>query len=224
MENFQKLETKKGFKTKVPMGTAVLTDISGTKIKIVWMNQAYIAKMYHEGEKVKLTGKITDGKYGKSLVNPEIEHAPDMPIDAHDSLFGGEAKNFFGFPIYSESRGINSKWFYHAVQKVLKAKIHEQIPDPIPATLLKKYNLPSFATAMVWIHNPKKKEHAESARKRFAFEEIFLIQVSRQQKRKEYEQLFSYKLDIPHDDIDDFISRFPFKVLLNHKPMRLKPS
>jgi ATP-dependent DNA helicase RecG len=206
-----KLETKKGFKTKIPMGTGVLTDISGTKIKIVWMNQAYIAKMYHEGEKVKLTGKITDGKYGKSLMNPEIEKVPDMPIDAHDSLFGEHAKDFFGFPVYPETRGITSKWFYHAIQKILKAKVHEKISDPIPENILKKYKLPGLHTALVWIHSPEKKDHADAARKRFAFEEIFLIQVSRQQKRKEYEQLFSYKLKISQDDIVDFMSRFPFR-------------
>ncbi len=205
-----KLETKKGFKSKIPMGTATLTDLSGTKIKVVWMNQAYLAKMFHEGDKVKLTGKISDGKYGKSLVNPEIEKVPDMPIDSHDSLFSGESATKFGFGVYAESRGITSKWFYHAIHKILQNKIHESILDPIPETILKKYKLPSLATAMVWIHNPEKKEHAESARKRFAFEEIFLIQVSRQQKRHEYEQLFSYKLKVPHEDIKDFISRFPF--------------
>lgn len=211
-----KLETKKGFKSKIPMGTAVLTDISGSKVKVTWMNQAYLAKMFHEGDKVKLTGKITDSKYGKGLMNPEIEKVPDMPIDAHDMLFGspslqeGAGGRLFGYGVYPESRGITSKWFYHAVHKILQNKIHETIQDPIPTDILKKYKLPSLATAMVWIHNPEKKEHAESARKRFAFEEIFLIQVSRQQQRKQYEQLFSYKLKVPHEDIKDFISRFPF--------------
>jgi len=211
-----KLETKKGFKSKIPMGTATLTDISGSKVKVVWMNQAYLAKMFKEGEKVKLTGKLTDSKYGKGLMNPEVEKVPDMPIDAHDMLFGspslqeGAGGRLFGYAVYPESRGITSKWFYHAIHKILQNKIHESILDPIPENILKKYRLPSLATAMVWIHNPEKKEHAESARKRFAFEEIFLIQVSRQQKRHEYEQLFSYKLKVPRDDIKDFISRFPF--------------
>lgn len=206
-----KLETKKGFKSKIPMGTAILTDISGSKIKIVWMNQAYLAKMFKEGEKVKLTGKITESKYGKSLMNPEIEHAPDMPIDAHDTLFGEESRNVFGYPIYPESRGITSKWLYHAIQKALANKAHEKIEDPIPPSILKKYNLPNLATAMVWIHNPEKKDHAESARKRFAFEEIFLIQVSRQKERHEYDTMFSYRLTVSPHEIQDFISRFPFQ-------------
>ena len=57
---------------------------------------------------------------------------------------------------------------------------------------------------------PQKKEHAEIARKRFAFEEVFFIQIARQQERKKYEAMFSYKLKIPEKDIIDFVSRFPF--------------
>ena len=222
-----KLETKKGFTSRIPMSTGILTDFSGEKIKIVWMNQAYIAKMFHDGDTVKLTGKITegkDGKYGKSLMNPEIEKAPNMPIDVHDSLFAqgnarskdgddsaaGTGRNFFGYPVYPETRGITSKWFYHSIQKLLKQKVHEQIPEPVPADILKKYKLPGLHTALVWIHSPEKKEHAEAARKRFAFEEIFLIQVARQVERKQYESLFSYRLKIPREDIKDFVSRFPF--------------
>jgi ATP-dependent DNA helicase RecG len=221
-----KLETKKGFKTKVPMSTGILEDFSGQKIKIVWMNQAYLAKMFHDGDTVKLTGKITDGKYGKSLMNPEIERVPDMPIDVHNSLFEGvsdspsfrggrgvsdtNGREFFGYPVYNETRGITSKWMYHTILKLLGQRMHDELVDPIPEEILSKYNLPKLATAMVWIHNPEKKEHADAARKRFAFEEIFLIQLRRQFERKKYEQLFSYRLHIPHTDIQDFISRFPF--------------
>ncbi len=227
-----KLETKKGFKTKVPMSTGILEDFSGQKIKIVWMNQAYLAKMFHDGDTVKLTGKMTDGKYGKSLMNPEIERAPDMPIDVHYSLFEGVrtlsttvervgaagdrvrseegVRSFFGYPVYAETRGITSKWMYHAIMKLLGQKLHEEISDPIPDTILSKYKLPKLATALVWIHNPEKKEHADAARKRFAFEEIFMIQLRRQYERRQYEQVFSYRLKIPHEDVADFVSRFPF--------------
>jgi ATP-dependent DNA helicase RecG len=215
-----KLELKKGFKSRIPMSTATLEDFSGNKIKIVWMNQAYLAKMFHDGDTVKLTGKITDGKYGKGLMNPEMERAPDMPIDVHNSLFSefgspllaGEGLGVrFGYPVYNETRGVTSKWFYHTVQKLLKEKVHEQMSDPIPHEILKKYNLPGLQTALVWIHGPEKKDHAEAARKRFAFEEIFLIQVKRQAERKQYEELFSYKLAVDPGDISDFTGRFPFK-------------
>ena len=56
-----KLKTRKGFRSKIPMAEGEIEDSSG-KIKIIWFNQAYLAKMIHSGENVKLTGHVTKGK------------------------------------------------------------------------------------------------------------------------------------------------------------------
>jgi ATP-dependent DNA helicase RecG len=92
----------------------------------------------------------------------------------------------------------------------MKSGVLDTILEYIPETIIKKYKLPTLRTALIWIHAPQKKGDADSARKRFAFEEVFFIQLSRQIERKEYESLFSYKLAVPKKDIADFISRFPF--------------
>jgi len=213
------LETKKGFKSKIPMGKATVTDITG-KINIVWFHQPYLAKMIRDGATIKVTGKVSYSKnYGLALMNPEISKESVLPIDTHDSLFEkGENQTQFGFPIYSETKGITSKWIYHAINKILKNDCVKNIIDYLPKEIIKKYNLPSLHTALVWIHSPQKKEHAEIARKRFAFEEVFFIQLSRQQERKKFEKLFCYKLEIPENDIKDFISRFPSWIGKNFKP------
>src|SRR3990172_2890902 len=70
-----KLKTKKAFRSRIPMAEGEIEDLSG-KIKIIWFNQAYLAKMIHNGENVKLTGKITLGKRGIYLANPEFEKLP----------------------------------------------------------------------------------------------------------------------------------------------------
>lgn len=206
------LKTKKGFKSKIPMGQAVITDLTG-KINIIWFHQPYLAKMLREGTTVRVTGKISDNKnYGLTLTNPEISKEDILPIDLHDSLFQKSGRSEqYGFPIYPETKGITSKWFYHAISKILKNDYLKNIPDYLDKKTLEKYKLPSLHTALVWIHTPKKKEHAEIARKRFAFEEVFFIQLARWQERKKYEELFSYKMIIHEKDIKDFISRFPFK-------------
>lgn len=209
-----KLETKKSFKSKIPMGQAVVCDITGN-IKIVWFHQPYLAKMIKEGTSVKITGKVSKNQYGLSITNPEISKDDILPVDLHDTLFSNKIKDEetfqFGYPIYSESRGITSKWIYHTIQKILKQDCIKNIKEYIPKEILENYKLPSLHTALFWIHSPRKKEHAEVARKRFAFEEVFFIQLARQKERKKHEKLYSYKLNIPRDDIDDFISRFPFK-------------
>ena len=209
--NITGLKTKKGFKSNIPMGEARLSDLTGS-INIIWFYQPYLAKMLKEGSTVRVTGKVTNSKtYGMTLTNPEITKEDILPIDIHDSLFNTKGSQVqYGFPIYRESRGITSKWFYHAIGKILKQDCITNIEDYIPIDILNLYKVPALHTALFWIHMPQKKEHAEIARKRFAFEEVFFIQLARQQEKKKYESLFSYKLKIPHKDVDDFISRFPF--------------
>jgi len=212
------LKTKKGFKSKIPMGQATITDMTG-KINIIWFHQPYLAKMIKDGATVKVTGKVSNSKtYGLTLTNPEISKEDILPIDISDSLFNNQENiSQFGFPIYGETRGITSKWIYHAINKILKQDFIKEISDYLPKEILDKYKLPTLHTALVWIHTPQKKEHAEIARKRFAFEEVFFIQLSRLQERKRYEELFSYKLKIDNDDIKDFTSRFPFSPTLAQK-------
>jgi ATP-dependent DNA helicase RecG len=190
-----KLKTKKGFHSRIPMGEAQIEDLSG-KIKITWFHQAYLAKMIHEGDNVKLTGKVTESKYGIYLANPEFEKAPNMPIDSHDTLFTKEGVENagFSFPFYHETRGITSKWFYHAIEKILREKTLDKLEDYIPPDILKKYNLPTLKTSLIWIHKPKNKKDAESARKRFAFEEVFCIQLERQHDKFEYRKNKSFQI------------------------------
>ena len=206
-----KLKTKKGFRSKIPMAEGEIEDLSG-KIKIIWFNQAYLAKMIKNGEKVKLTGKVTGSKNGVYLANPEFEKAPDMPIDAHDTLFGHGGKNEgFSYPVYAETKGITSKWFYHAIEKIFRDKTLDALEDYIPEEILKKYHLPALRTALVWIHKPKNKKDAESARKRFAFEEVFMIQLARQRDKLEYQKNRSFQITPKPGDIKSFLERFPFE-------------
>lgn len=204
------LKTRKAFRTKMPMGEAVLEDSSG-KIRITWFNQAYMAKMVHEGDTVELTGKIANGKQGLYLSNPELKEKNSLPIDTHDSLFTTDEKeNIFGFPIYRETRGVTSRWIYHTVQKIIQSGTLSTISEYLPKDILSKYNLPKLSTALVWIHSPRSENDANAARKRFAFEEVFFIQLARLRERSEYEKNRSYKIESSPEKVAEFTSRFPF--------------
>jgi ATP-dependent DNA helicase RecG len=207
-----KISLTKGWKSKIPMAKATLRDMSDTNISIIWMHQPYMAKMFAEGDQVKLTGKISEGKNGRVFMNPHIEKTGYLPVDVSDSLFENtdDAKDV-GFPIYRETRGITSKWIYHTVKRIFAENIHGMISDPLPDLVLKKFHLPDLKTALVWMHMPEKKEHADAAQKRFAFQEIFLIHVQKAFERKQYQQLFSFKLNVPKKDVQDFIDTFPFE-------------
>jgi ATP-dependent DNA helicase RecG len=213
-----KLKTRKTFHSSWSMGEGEIEDLSG-KIKITWFNQAYLAKMIHDGENIKLTGKVTKGKNSVYLANPEFEKLPYMPIDSHETLFTKDniPNKGFSYPIYAETRGITSKWFYHALDKIFKEKTLDKLEDYIPSEILKKYHLPTLKTALVWIHKPKNKDDAKSARKRFAFEEVFCIQLERQHDKMEYRKNKSFQIKKDEKDVQDFLGRFPFSATNSQK-------
>ena len=207
-----KLKTRKAFTSKMPMSEAELEDQSG-KIPIIWFNQAYMAKMVHEGDNVELSGKVSEGKHGLFLSNPELKSKNILPIDSHNSLFGQgrESAEVFGFPIYRETKGITSRFIYHTIQKIISAGVVQNISEYLPDDILKKYNLPKISTSLVWMHSPQTENDSKVARKRFSFEEVFFIQLARKIDRENYERNKSYPVISSPEMVADFVDRFPFK-------------
>ena len=226
------LKTSKAWVKKIPMSEGAVTDETG-KIKLVWFNQPYIAKMIHDGQLVRVEGKVSARRRAKPrtelgsgtgateqheelyMSNPKIEVVGALPDTVGESLFrkdGVDSDNtHVMYPVYPESKGVTSYWIYHAVQKIFSSGVLDNISDPIPEDILKKYNLPNIRTAFIWIHTPKKEADALSARKRFAFQEIFFIQLQKQQERKLWSERSAFMVETSEKDVSDFVKRFPFK-------------
>ena len=174
------VESRRSWRTKVPMANAVIMNTAGKKISLTWFRQAFVGKVLREGDNIIVTGRATRSGRQILMTNPEFEKVKVLPIDLGESLFtGGKVGgDQFGHPIYRATAGITSRWIYHAMRKTLAKLKKSDITDPIPESILKKYKLPPLYESLFYIHTPKKKAHSESARKRFAFEEIFLLQVN----------------------------------------------
>lgn len=204
-------KTLKSFRTKIPMSEAMIDD--GTKmIKAVWFHQAYMAKKIPVGQYGEFRGKITKRKDEIYLANPDVREAlPTM--GAKNSLFNKEENSdssLYLIPVYPETKGLSSGWFYYHIQTILKAGVADSLTDPLPAEITKRYNLPGVKTALIWIHSPKKVTDAESAKKRFSFEEILYIQLKRLQDKAKYQNNPSFKIKVSQKDVDEFLGRFPF--------------
>jgi len=203
------LKTSKAYIKKIPISEGTIEDETGS-IKAVWFNQPYIAKMLREDALVRIEGKVSIRKESLYMSNPKIEEVAEVPLNIGESLFGSDGDIHTLYPVYPETRGISSSWIYHKIQKVLKSGILESVEDALPLSILEKYHLPTLSTALVWIHAPQSKDDALSARKRFAFEEVFLIQLKKQQEKKEREQDKTTIIENKDKDVDKFIKRFPF--------------
>lgn len=191
----------KTWKKKMSFSEAAIGDNTGI-IKAVWFHQPYMAKILKVGDKVALTGKISTGKAGLYMSNPDFERAGSF-----ENLGEGAAI----LPVYPETYGLTSKWLRFAIDKSLK-NLKENLTDPIPVEILEKYHLPSLKTSLVCIHKPQKLKDAEGARKRFAFEEIFLIQLNRMRQRKEREEKHSFRFNFAPQALEEFLASFPFEL------------
>lgn len=206
----RKPETRKAWKSRRPMAEATLEDATG-KIKLMWFSQPYIAKSLHDGMVVKVTGRVGGTAAKPYVANPEIDRSAVQPEDVHDSLFSKGSGGEDGlYPIYPESQGISSLWFTHAIRKVFESRAHEKFEDPLPQDMRARYKLPSLATALVFVHAPKKRSDADAARKRFSFEEIFALQLSMAKRRREAHEEQALPVNVDRDALADFIESFPF--------------
>ena len=216
----RKPDIRKTWKSRRPIAEAWLEDNSG-KLKMMWFSQPYIAKTLHDGMVVKVSGKIAGEGAKMYLANPAIDKSPIAPDDAHDSLFNqnngrvklsssGEFNSPELYPIYPESQGVSSLWLMHAIRKVFETNVHEQIEDPIPSDILARYKLPSLSAALVFIHAPHKLRDASGARKRFAFEEVFALQIVMQERRRALLREEALPVAVNRAALTDFIKSFPF--------------
>lgn len=231
---FSKLEIKRSWKTKVPMAEGTFSDGTGT-LRIVWFHQPYLAKMFPTNELVRIRGKVSEKNGKRSIVNPLVEKASGIP-------FMEESKTSLGFfrsreagaadaesrsqegweksrmvPVYPETAGITSLWIFHVIKKAIEAGVLDTIEDPIPEKLLKSYHLPALKSALIWAHEPKRSTDADVARKRFAFEEVFLIQVARMKERERMKTKRSYEIDADEAKVATFVKSFPFEATAGQK-------
>ena len=214
------LKAKKLWKSRRTVTEGWFEDASG-RVKVMWFNQPYMKSYVKEDVVVKVTGTV-GGKPDKPYIsNPEVEQSsfdesvrglfakvesPDasvgIPTLRRDSTLEPNPL----FPVYPETQGVTSRWFYHALQRVFSAGAHTQLEDPIPTDIRNRYHLPDLASALIWLHVPEKLSHTEAARKRFAFEEIFVIQTARALERADNDSQKAFSILDAKERAEQFLS------------------
>ena len=204
----EKVSVKRSFKGHIPMTEARVADDTGV-MRCIWFNQAYIGKMYPDGTKVKVGGRVEEDSRGVFLSNPTIERLVVLP-EHSDSLFASSTPPEFLTPIYGETKGVSSLYLYTLIKKAVQGGALDELQDPIPEPILKKLHLPTLKDAMLYIHFPKNESLTVASRKRFAFEEIFYMQIKQYRERVEAKHSLAYPITITKKELKTFISSFPF--------------
>ncbi len=204
-----KLKARKLWKSRRNATEGYFEDATG-KVKVMWFNQPYIASYVPQGTAVKLSGTVGGSAERPYIANPEVEVVPAG--FSPEGIFGDGAQQqpTTVFPVYPETRGITSRWFFHALDRVFASNVLNDLEDPISADVRARYHLPDIATSLKAMHRPEDQRHAEAARKRFAFEEIFAIQIARARERAENDAQLSFPIAHAEANVGRFLSSVPF--------------
>lgn len=204
-----KIEAKKLWKSRRAAAEGVFEDSTG-RVRVLWFNQPYMAKMAPINQPIALKGVVA-GKDRPYITNPEIEPLSGSTIP--EGIFRTETSTAeLGtlFPVYPETKGITSRWFYHTVKKIFEEHHAIDLPDPIPQNIRSALHLPDLYTALLHIHLPQHKKSTDAARKRFAFEEIFVIQTGKQLERDANARERAFNVNVDPVRLEQFVASLPF--------------
>ncbi|MBQ7454596.1 MAG: ATP-dependent DNA helicase RecG, partial [Selenomonadaceae bacterium] len=162
LSNLDSRETSRGWK----IITALLVDETGY-IQLTWFNQEYLLKKLRNGMRLLVIGKAKEDPWSRTgLAVNQIQSFTILEPDEEPEL---------GItPVYPSTATISQLVFRTAIKNLL-----EQLPtlkEILPQEILSAQQLISLDEAMRAIHFPKDFAELDAARRRLAFDELFLIQ------------------------------------------------
>ena len=188
------------WKKKIMIVEAHIQDESGS-VRAVWFNQPYISDQLVEGRAVRLSGKVSEDSKGIYFSNPAWERSSREPTNTGRLV-----------PIYPETEGITSRWLRWQIQGIIK--LAEEIEEPIPQDILKNLHLPDLQQCLRWIHFPENEKQYLIAQKRFAFQDMLLMQLASLRARSAWEKEKAVSIKFDEKLIKNFVDSLPF-VLTN---------
>lgn len=190
------IEAGRTWKKKLFLTEATLTDDTG-QIRLIWFNQRFVAQTLQEGMTIRVSGKVTRDREGLVMQSPAFERS------SRDATHTGRR-----VPVYPETAGLTSKFFRWQLTGIFQ-KLTD-FPDPVPSDILKRLHLPSLKQALFYIHFPQDDQHELIARKRFAFDEMFFVQLKALQVKALFETSQSVSLPFDEEVVKKFVATLPF--------------
>ncbi|MGC9599349.1 MAG: ATP-dependent DNA helicase RecG [Minisyncoccia bacterium] len=208
------------WKKRMSIVEAILADTSGS-IRAVWFNQPYVANVLKVGRLANFAGKVSLSEEGEVyLSHPayEVIRRPLGTASAADAevVLDRQTKHTARLvPIYPETRGLTSRGIRFVMQSVLRRT--PLLTEWIPPAILTEFRLPELGEAIASVHFPKHLDDALAAKKRFAFEDLFLLQLFNLQQKLTLsrERAPAIAADIPK--VKRVLSALPFMLTASQK-------
>lgn len=157
------LAAERRFKRNLAVYSLAIDDGTGS-INVYWFSSPKYQRKLERGVEYIFYGKAVNKKGWLQFELIEAERA-DKNVKTGKIL-----------PVYPLTKGINQTNLRSMISSVMKEVAFFE--DILPESILKKHRLMPYDKAMRNIHFPEDMNDFEEARRRFVFEELFILQLS----------------------------------------------
>ncbi|MCH8817072.1 MAG: ATP-dependent DNA helicase RecG [Chloroflexi bacterium] len=146
-------------------------------VDITWFGQPYLAQQLRPGTRVVISGRVEEYRERAQFQNPEYE------------VLRGDTLTHAGnlLPIYPSTEGMYQRTLRTAARKALDAGL-PLLQEHLDPDIRERMVLPGLREAVEWMHHPDTMEQRETARRRLAFDELFLNQLAVQRRKREWRE------------------------------------
>jgi ATP-dependent DNA helicase RecG len=180
---------------------ATVGDETGN-VRVVWFNQPYLAKSLKTGSRVVISGRVTVFGGMPVFESPEWE-----PYEEKDLVHTGRL-----VPVYPLTQGLSQR----QVRRILKPAVDQwigQLDEFLPDELVRRLSFLDRQTAIRQAHYPDDENTKNAARRRLAFDELFLLQIGVLNNKRNWQESRpgrAIKTDRP--ELNRFIESLPYKL------------
>lgn len=176
---------------------AIVTDGTAA-LRVYWFNQAWIAKRLRNGMPISLSGKIDQYLGRMVLNNPEWEPLDQQQLNTNRIV-----------PVYSLTSNITQRWLRKMMNQVV-GYWAPRVRDPLPMALRREANLLDLPIALYQVHFPASMDDLKAARRRLAFDEIFLLQLGVLGQKNAWQSRPARSYEVEDNWVSQQLRRLPF--------------
>ena len=171
-------------------------------VRATWFNR-YLAGQIALGDEIAVSGEVETGYGPLGFTSPEWEH-----------VSGPKARNLSTgrlTPVYPLTEGVHQKTLRPLTRAALdatKETLEEHLPDAV--RLADGGRLPRLVDAYEMLHYPASQGEKESAERRFAFDDLLLLQIGLARRRLERSTLDGIAMETDPATLAAFRAALPF--------------
>jgi ATP-dependent DNA helicase RecG len=188
-------KTKKGKR----LVEAVVSDTTGS-LRLLWMNQDWHTRYLKKDLFISVSGKI-DTYLGRPVIwYPDYESIDKQQLHTNRIV-----------PVYPLTAKITQRWLRRTQFNTVRywaPRVNDFLPDDVR----EEAQLLVTRDALLQVHFPENMERLKAAQRRFAFDELFLLQVGVLQQKQQWQQLVGHPYTVSDEWVAERVAALPYEL------------